>query len=256
MTPQHDRSGGARAAADAVAAEAEKLVDGAARRDIVLRVVGGVGVWLSVDEVFRDGLIQGQRNFEDIDLVCRSRDRRRLPEVMQDLGYHANKRFNALHGQLRHIYERDDIKVDVFFDRIDMCHTVDFAASLRRGGKAAAPVDLLLHKLQIVEINHKDLLDAGALLGQFDDDDGISVAEIDAVLSADWGFWYTATTNLQRLLDHMPHWTVWPDDVKRIGQQRAEQLLQALQDSPKSARWKMRARIGTKMRWYQEVEEV
>jgi hypothetical protein len=36
---------------------------------------------------------------------------------------------------------------------------------------------------------------------------------------------------------------------------RIDELLRAIEDAPKTFGWKMRAKVGTRRRWYQEVSE-
>jgi hypothetical protein len=38
--------------------------------------------------------------------------------------------------------------------------------------------------------------------------------------------------------------------------ERSRTLRKAIEDEPKGRRWKMRARVGTRKQWYEDVEEL
>jgi len=84
-------------------------------------------------------------------------------------------------------------------------------------------------------------------------------------LSADWGFWYTATNNLKkikRFISEVDKLGVEAEiDPKNLEKEDKEEivhkidaLLEKIDKEPKSLGWKMRSKAGTMKRWYNPVE--
>jgi hypothetical protein len=117
--------------------------------------------------------------------------------------------------------------------------------------------DLLLMKLQVVELNRKDAIDVAALLSTHrldrDDADGvIGLDRVTSVLGDDWGFYTTFSDNLARL----------PAIVEEVDGEVAVEVSAAchelesqLEAAPKSRAFRMRARVGRRKRWYELPDE-
>ncbi|MFQ5886884.1 MAG: hypothetical protein ACE5II_06590, partial [Anaerolineae bacterium] len=150
--------------------------------------------------------------------------------------------------------------IDVFFDKLLVAnHPLDFRGRLELDFPTITPTDLLLEKLQIVNFSEKDMKDTLVLLlahqvGERDQGGVINAAYIARLLAKDWGFWYTVTTNLRGIRDLLPEMEVLSEEERRATASRADELLAHIEREPKSLRWKTRARIGPKMRWYEPVE--
>jgi hypothetical protein len=71
----------------------------------------------------------------------------------------------------------------------------------------------------------------------------------------DWGFYHTFTTNLKRVPEYLDQFSSLGDDGRSAIRSRIDRLLKAIETAPKTLGWKMRAKIGTRRRWYQEVSE-
>jgi hypothetical protein len=153
--------------------------------------------------------------------------------------------------------------LDVMLDRLDMCHVLDFQDRIALMPVTLHPTDLLLSKLQIVEINEKDLQDAIYLLARFaigaDDESGaLDPTRLCQIVCADWGWWRTVSGNLERIA------SLAPEDVARLAPpdppldpvRQAGELLRLADEAPKSLRWKLRAKVGERVRWYELPEEV
>jgi hypothetical protein len=140
-----------------------------------------------------------------------------------------------------------------------MNHCVDYRGRLELHPHCVSLTDLLLQKLQIVQINDKDLKDAMLLLlaGQLGDtDEGmINLHFLAKRMSDDWGFYHTSTTNLDRVEAAMGKVTVLSDDMRQIIGKKAARIRAALENEPKTWKWKLRARTGTKQIWYKEVSD-
>jgi len=149
--------------------------------------------------------------------------------------------------------------IDVFFDKLLVAnHPLDFRGRLELDFPTLTPTDLLLEKLQIVNFSEKDMKDTLVLLlaHQMGEEDGaglINARYIAGLLARDWGFWYTVTTNLKGVKELLPEMDL-PQEEKGVIAQRVDRLIDRIEEEPKSLRWKTRARIGPKMRWYEPVE--
>ena len=110
--------------------------------------------------------------------------------------------------------------------------------------------DLFLEKAQIVKIGEKDVKDIAILFRQHElgsqDAGSINVEYITKLLSDDWGFYYTATTNFKKVRDYVETLDVFSAEDKRTIQAKIDALSQRIESQGKSMRWKFRARTGTR----------
>ncbi len=245
--------------------EAKRLVEEAEVERMLLRVMGALAIRMHSPE-FADlhrGLKRlGESEFPDIDLMSIRECRKRLPGFFQARGYTYDKALMAIYGSKRHIYYGTEIPVvDVFFDQLAMCHVIDLRGRIRIDFPTVSLADLLLGKMQIVKLNLKDVKDTVVLLRAHDvggsDDETINCRYIAELLSQDWGFYHTVTTNLKRIRDDFLS-TLEVLDQEDIADVRGKvnEILEAIEREDKSLKWRMRAKIGTRKKWYQEVEEV
>jgi len=118
--------------------------------------------------------------------------------------------------------------------------------------------DLLLSKLQIVQLDEKDLRDIYAILcdhelGQVGDVDRVDADYVASICSDDWGWYKTATINLDKSIDLVGDFLAEPE--KEVFSSRARRLMEIIEAIPKSLRWQARARVGEAKRWYDLPEE-
>jgi len=243
--------------------EALRLIEAAQSRGLVLGLMGGVAFRSCAPE-WKTRITGLQR---DIDLATTSRDRKGVTDLLVAGGYLPDKQYNALYGN-KELYFVDPSRarpVDVLVDRLEMCHSLVFADRLTLEFPTLPLADLLLSKLQVVKINRKDVVDALILLGEYPlsehDQRGISVPRIVQVTANDWGWRRTVTANLDKLrLFHEAELQPKELDVGRPlrfdPQVQIDALQTAIDAAPKSTRWKLRARLGDRVPWYQEPEEV
>lgn len=232
-------------------AEAERLIELATRDGAVLRALGGVAVHMRCPSASSPPLA---RTPKDLDFASSSSSRQSLIALFRQSGYEEDAEFNALHGKTRlFFWDADNSRqVDVFLDRISMCHSLDLTDRLDEHPATLSVSDLLLLKLQVFETNDRDYKDALSIL--LDHSEGeLDVDYVTRVLAADWGWWRTATMVLERLDGYARELEGFErtNDVHY----RIRELLGAIERAPKSRRWKMRARIGERARWYELPEE-
>lgn len=238
------------------AKEGQRIADAAEEAKVDLRITGGVGVALRCPSASKTPL---SREYADVDLVGRSKQRRSIDALLTGLGYQPDAAFNAVHGARRLFFwdQENNRQLDIFLDRLEMCHNIDLSERLTVDRTTVSLADLLLMKLQIVETNEKDLLDIAALFVDqplTDDDSGINIRYLTALTSSDWGLWKTITMVAERT----DHYTRGLKDFTESGRhhERVAQFLKILETSDKSLRWRLRARVGERVGWYELPEEV
>lgn len=214
---------------------------------VLVRLFGGLGVSALLGDRLPESC---RRTPGDIDLVARRESRRTLSGILEECGFAADRQFNALHGAERLLFEDDrGLKVDVVLDNFRMCHILDLSAGLTCAGPALTAPLLLLTKLQIVQLTHKDRLDVQAMLAALDPEE-LGVPEIARLCAADWGLWRTVSGSLASLTANVP---LTPLESRRLESNR-KLLIDALQEAPKGMRWRARARVGDRVRWYELPE--
>ncbi|HLA16295.1 MAG TPA: hypothetical protein VJZ72_05290 [Candidatus Limnocylindrales bacterium] len=241
-----------------IAEESRRLVETAAAAGLSLRLMGGVAVWLTSPSVRRRPY---RRPYRDLDLAVPSRHGRAVTPFLVAAGYVPEKLFNALHGASRLNFGRPDGRwtVDVVLDELDMSHRIDLRGRLDGPGPTIDLADLLLTKLQVFEINRKDLGDIACLLADHEIADAAAPNVIDrsrilSLTGSDWGLCHTVERNLRRTADQAL--VEPPEDAPFAAAGHAEALLAAIAAAPRSLGWKARALVGESVRWYETPEEV
>lgn len=233
--------------------EAVRVLDAANAEGISLRLLGGLAIYLQSPSAKTHE--QLKRTYKDLDFVVLSKHTGKTKALFAKLGYSANKNYNALHGHQRLLFwdEQHGRQVDIFVDRMQMCHNIDFRSRLHVDERTLSLADLTLTKLQIVEVNEKDMLDTMALFADFEVEDsekGINASYIVGLTASDWGLHKTLDNNLKKMKAYAAE-RGFPQHV----QERIDELLARMEQQPKSLGWKTRAMVGERVRWYELPEE-
>ena len=236
-------------------AEAERVAEEASAQKVAVKLLGGAGIHLHSPSSHHPPL---RRKYGDLDYVIASKDRKATLAFFPSIGYEANDRFNLMQGDRRlYFFDNSNGKqVDVFIDVIRMSHVIDLRGRLGHAGPCASPSDLLLSKLQIYEVNRKDLVDVTALVLDHpiksNDDEGIDAAYVARLCGEHWGLYRTLQINLEKLRHTVGELDVDRDTITS----RVDELWDAVEKSPKPLKWRMRAQVGDRVRWYELPEEV
>jgi hypothetical protein len=229
--------------------EGRRVVTLANSREIRIKLFGGVAVALRCPVARQPAL---RRTYKDVDIATTRESKRSVEQFLSAIGYVADGEFNALHGRTRLLFADplNNRPLDVILDQFTMCHSLDLRPRLALDELTLPTADLLLMKLQVFETNERDLLDAIALLIDGD----VDLERVTEVLAGDWGWWRTATQVLEKVrtyaagIDDTAIATEAADSVKRV--------LEHVERAPKGLRWRTRARVGERARWYELPEEV
>jgi hypothetical protein len=263
--------------------EAIRIVERSKKSNMMLRVMGGVGIAIHSnnerDLAQRLGrIVEGKQEYTDLDFAGLLKERNKVSDFFaNELSYIKRKTTMSSAASQRLIFFHPDgyFTVDVLMDKLLVAnHPIDFRPRLGIDPLTITLADLLLEKIQMWEaFSEKDLKDCLLLIKahKVSDDEGDSDNEainskyIAELLSNDWGFYYTATMNLKKIK------TV-TKDLEKVGKEvnidpskissserdeivsKIELLLHAIEAHPKSLGWKMRSKVGTTKKWYNLVE--
>jgi hypothetical protein len=239
-------------------AEARRLIAAAEQAGVVLRALGGVAFVLQAPG--GASAMRPPRQVKDIDLAVPRGAGRNAAQVIARSGYVADEMFNALRGHRRLLFVDPESgrHVDVFVGEFSMCHDIPLTERLDRDPLTVPREELLLTKLQIVRRTANDLNDIYGLLLHHevgsDADAPISAPFIGALCARDWGLWRTCGLAIEASLAHLPA-SVLDEAERAVVAARLGRLTAALDAEPKSRRWRMRAAVGDRVRWYAEPEE-
>jgi len=243
-----------------VEGEMRRLASEAQKQGILLRLIGGLAVKVHCPSINHLALT---REYPDIDFVADRPSARRLADFWLKMGYVPNKSLNTLNGDRRQLYydEERGRQVDIFVGAFEMCHRLDLSERLHVEPLTIPLAELFLSKAQIVEMNRKDVLDLLAILLDHEvgprDEETINTDVVAGLCAKDWGLYTTASLNAQRLWDILAQGSLElePDHRETI-RTRLATIRAAMEAAPKTLAWKARAKVGTRVRWYEEVEEV
>jgi Uncharacterised nucleotidyltransferase len=240
-----------------IVAEGERLLDLADQAGVELRLLGGVAVRMRAPEI----PAALDREYKDLDFAIRKKGAGPLDDLMREAGYEPHVTFNAMNARERALYldEAQDRQVDVFIESFRMCHEIDLGKRLAAEPRTLPLAELLLTKLQIIELNEKDVRDTVLLLHGHEvgdgDGDAVNAARIAELCADDWGVWRTITANLESCRDGLDNYALEPAERERVGA-RVTALLERIEAEPKSRGWRRRAKVGDRKPWYELPEEV
>ena len=241
------------------------IIGSADKSGIHLRLLGAMAFRIHCP-VHHNLQISMHRVLTDLDFAAYYKQEKKIDKFfIGDLGFEsqtASLTPGLMLGRKIYLDPRDERPhVDIFFDKLNMCHVVSWEKGRLEIDKLTLCLaDLMLEKLQIVHLNEKDVIDLMMLLREHEignhDNEVINGAYISWLLCKDWGFYYTATTNLNKVKSLLEEYEVLSPRDREVIAGRIDQLLDMIEKEPKSVGWKLRARVGTKKQWYNDVEEV
>jgi hypothetical protein len=240
--------------------ELYRLISAAQKQGIFLRILGGLAIKVHSPHANHRAL---ERSYPDIDFVTDKKSAKKLIDFLPDMGYTPNKTFNTLSGDRRQLYydEEHGRQIDVFIGDFTMCHTLPLADRLEVEPITIPLAELFLSKAQIIHLNRKDVLDLLTLLLDHEagpgDDETINTDLIASLCAKDWGLYTTVSLNIQKLGEFLDNGEVELDEAeKQTIKEHLAAIQTAMDAAPKTRGWKLRSRVGTRVRWYEEVEEV
>jgi len=248
---------------DEFAKEIRRIILEADQREIPLRIMGGAAIRMHCPN--HSGLYERLKRVpkHDMDFVTYGKFRPLTKKLFTDLGYepYISLMMTGATGRHRQIFndKEGNKAIDVFLDKLEMCHVIDFKDRLEVDSPTVPLTELLLQKLQIVQTNEKDIQDTIILLMEHDigqgDKEEINGEYFAKVLANEWGFHYTVTTNFPKVKEFTQKYDL-PKQDKTAVVERIDRLQEIVDKTPKTLQWKLRARVGPSVKWYNVVEEV
>jgi len=246
--------------------EALRVIEYGKEKGIPIRVLGATAIRIHCPKYAELHKSLG-RELTDIDFAAYIKHSKEIVNLFEELGYTQKRYLSVMMGdalKFRRFFfdEGNNRLVDVFLDKLSMCHEINFKERLEVDYPTLPLAELFLTKMQIVKLTIKDVKDLIVLLMEHEigdnDNDTININHIAKLLSKDWGFYYTVTLNIDKIKKYMDESTfnVMSASYKDHVKQKLDKMLKVIEEYPKTLKWRMRARIGTKKIWYQEVEEV
>jgi hypothetical protein len=250
-----------RAERDKFEGELKRIIKASGESGILLRVIGSLAFQIHCPNY---GYLQQAmgRAYTDIDFGAYRKQTKEIKDLMTKLGYTENREVFIVSEGERSIFDRPEVglHVDVFYEKLDFCHAIYWAGRLEVDSPTIPLAELLLEKMQIVQINEKDIIDTIMLLlehplGDYDSET-INIKRIAELCSTDWGLWRTTTMNLDKVRKLAHGYGQLTDENKAHIEAQVASALKRMEQEPKSLAWRLRARVGDRVKWYKDVDEV
>lgn len=228
---------------------------------ILLRVIGSLAFQMHCPQF---GYLQAAmgRAYTDIDFGAYSRQARQISALMTGMGYVENREVYIGSEGERAIFDKPGtgLHVDIFYEKLDFCHAIYWKDRLEIDSPTIPLTELLLEKMQIVQINEKDIIDTIMLLLEHPpgdtDKETINIKLAAQLCANDWGLWRTTTMNLDKVKQLAHHYTQLTPEQKSRVESQVDTILSRLNAEPKPLAWRLRDRVGDRVKWYKDVDEV
>lgn len=241
--------------------ELKRILDASDQAGLLLRVIGSLAFQMHCPEF---GYVQEAmgRAYTDIDFAAYSSQGKEIKVLMAGLGYNEDKEVFIVSEGDRSIFNNptNGLHVDVFYNKLDFCHVISWEGRLEVDSPTIPLAEMLLEKMQIVKINEKDIVDTIMLLLEHklgdNDYEEINIQHVAQLCSKDWGLWRTTTMNLDKVNRLAQGYAQLTDEQKKYVTKQVDQALQRIEAEPKTLAWRLRSRVGDRVKWYKEVDEV
>jgi len=246
------------------AKEIQRIISVADERKVPLRILGGAAIRMHCPKY--ESLYEKLKRVpkHDMDFVTYGKFRPLTKKLFIDLGYepYISLMLTGATGRHRQIFndKEGNKAIDVFLGKLEMCHVIDFEGRLEVDSPTVPLAELFLQKLQVVQLNEKDVQDTIILLMEHDigdsDKEEVNGNQVASTLAKEWGFYYTVTVNLDKIRKFLNDYQTLSESDKKIVTERIDKIRKLIEAAPKTMAWKMRARVGPSVKWYNVVEEV
>ncbi len=241
--------------------ELKRIIEASSQAGLLLRVIGSLAFQIHCPQY---GFLQQKmgRAYTDIDFAGYRNQAKEIKVLMAGLGYSEDKEVFIVSEGNRSIFNlpQNGLHVDVFYDKLDFCHEINWSGRLEIDSPTIPLAEMVLEKMQIVKINEKDVIDTIMLLMEHklgdEDKETINIARIAMLCAKDWGLWRTTTMNLEKVKRLAMNYPQLNDEQKKLVVGQVDAALARISQEPKPIAWRMRDRVGDRVKWYKEVDEV
>lgn len=241
--------------------QVRQIIDAAAQAGVTLRLSGSWAVYFHCPQ-HQDLATAFGRTYHDADFAAYSRDNKRVSSLLNQLDYVEDRQIYIASEGGRAIFTHPttSFHIDIFYDSLNFCHELRWQSRLEVDQPTIPLAELLLSKMQIVQINEKDFVDTILLFLEHplkdSDEDAINTTHIAKLCAANWGLWRTVTMNLEKTQQIAASYPQLGPDQKELVASRIATLRERLDHEPKPLTWRLRAQVGDRIKWYQDVDEV
>ncbi len=241
--------------------ELRRILEASREAKILLRVIGSLAFQMHCPQY---GYLQQAmgRAYTDIDFAGYRSQTKEVKALMAGLGYIENQEVFIVSEGDRSIFDhaKANLHVDVFYDKLDFSHVISWNGRLEVDAPTIPLAEMLLEKMQIFKINEKDIIDTIMLLMEHDlgdhDEEVINIERIAQLCSKDWGLWRTTTMNLDKVKQLAQGYPQLSNEQKTHVASQVDLALSRIAGEPKSMAWRLRDRVGDRVKWYKDVDEV
>ncbi|UCH60683.1 MAG: hypothetical protein JSV61_04180 [Anaerolineales bacterium] len=241
--------------------ELKRIIEASEDAGLLLRVIGSLAFQMHCPQY---GYLQQAmgRAYTDIDFAAYRKQAKGIKELMSGLGYAEDQEVFIVSEGDRSIFNNpsNGLHVDVFYEKLDFCHVISWNGRLEVDSPTIPLAELLLEKMQIVKINEKDVIDTIMLLLEHpladSDNETINIGWVAQLCAKDWGLWRTSTMNLGKVSQLAQGYAQLSDEQKTFVKLQVETALARIEAEQKTLAWRLRARVGDRVKWYKEVDEV
>ena len=241
--------------------ELKRIIAASEEAGVLLRVIGSLAFQMHCSQY---GYLQQAmgRAYTDIDFAAYRNQVKEIKAMMAGLGYVEDREVFIVSNGERSIFylQGSDLHIDIFFDKLDFSHVISWNERLEVDSPTIPLAELLLEKMQIVQINEKDIIDTIMLLMEHplgdSDEETINIHLVAALCGKDWGLWRTTTMNLDKVKQMAGTYPQLTDQQQAYVASQVDQALERIEAEPKSMSWRMRSRVGDRVKWYKDVDEV
>ena len=241
--------------------ELRQILRLSAESGILMRVIGSLAFQMHCPQF---GYLQQAmgRAYTDIDFAAYNKQAKQIQQLLLSMGYVENREvYIATEGE-RAIFDKpgSGLHIDIFYEKLDFCHTIYWKGRLEVDSPTIPLTELLLEKMQIVEINEKDVIDTIMLLLEHPlgdaDNETINTKRTAELCANDWGLWRTTSMNLDKVKRLAQRYDQLTDEQKKKITSQVDAILARLGSEPKALAWRIRDRVGDRVKWYKDVDEV
>jgi hypothetical protein len=250
-----------RAERDKFENELKRIISASEEAGLMMRVIGSLAFQMHCPQFGHLQAAMG-RAYTDIDFGAYGRQSKQILEMMTGLGYMDNREVFIVSEGERAIFDKPEagLHVDIFYEKLDFCHTIYWKDRLEVDAPTIPLTELLLEKMQIVKINEKDVIDTIMLLLEHPlgdiDRETINIKLAAQLCASDWGLWRTTTMNLDKVRQLAQGYQQLSPEHKSTVTGQVNDILARLEQEPKPLAWRLRDRVGDRVKWYKDVDEV
>jgi hypothetical protein len=241
---------------------AAAILQTAETEGIEMRLLGGIAFWERCPNARE--IVYRTRFFKDIDLAAKVRDKAKIESIFHHKwNFYLDPDSGTIPGSLLsryYVQKEKELKevCEINYDVLKYCHDIDIRDRLSIDKITIPLAELMLSKLQIIDLASQDIVDLFALLldHELGDCDGekININVILNLCRRKWGLEKTVRTNLNRI----EHEAFASDILSQIQKEKIIRqikfLFSRLSESTKSFSWKFRSIFGEILPWYNKVE--